>query len=189
MTELARLPGIGRKTAQRLTFHLLQQPDGQTIRLAAALQAVAAQVKPCSECGNLTETDPCAICGDPRRDAALLCVVEDVASLGVVERSTGFRGRYLVLGGRLSPLEGIGPESLRLGLLDTRLAGGQVRELILATNPSLEGEATATYIQQIAAGRGIRITRLARGLPVGGDLEYVDGVTLAHALHARQEVS
>lgn len=188
VTELARLPGIGRKTAQRLTFHLLQQPNGQTERLALALQVVAERVRPCSECGNPTEADPCGICGDPRRDASILCVVEDPASLGVVERSTGFRGRYIVLGGRLSPLEGVGPETLRLGLLQERLASGLVQELILATNPSLEGEATATYIQQVVAGRGVRVTRLARGLPVGGDLEYVDGVTLAHALQARQEV-
>ncbi|MFN2315261.1 MAG: recombination mediator RecR [Gemmatimonadales bacterium] len=189
VTELARLPGIGRKTAQRLTFHLLQQPNGQTERLALALQSVAERVHPCRECGNPTEADPCAICGDPRRDASILCVVEDPASLGVVERSTGFRGRYIVLGGRLSPLEGVGPETLRLGLLQDRLASGQIQELILATNPSLEGEATATYIQQVVAGRGVRVTRLARGLPVGGDLEYVDGVTLAHALQARQEVT
>ncbi len=189
VTELARLPGIGRKTAQRLTFHLLQQPNGQTERLATALHSVAERVHPCSECGNPTEVDPCGICGDPRRDAAVLCVVEDPASLGVVERSTGFRGRYIVLGGRLSPLEGVGPEALRLGLLHDRLASGLVQELILATNPSLEGEATATYIQQVVAGRGVRVTRLARGLPVGGDLEYVDGVTLAHALQARQEVT
>lgn len=188
VTELARLPGIGKKTALRLAFHLLQQPNGQVERLALALQAVAERVRPCSECGNLTEADPCAICSDPRRDPGVLCVVEDPAALGVVERATGFRGRYLVLGGRISPLEGVGPESLRMGLLEARLAGGLVQELILATNPSLEGEATATYIQQIVAGRGIRITRLARGLPVGGDLEYVDGVTLAHALQARQEV-
>lgn len=189
VTELARLPGIGKKTAQRLTFHLLQQSDGQVERLALALHAVAERVHACRECGNLTEGDPCGICADPRRDPAILCVVEDPAAVGVVERATGFRGRYLVLGGRLSPLEGIGPESLRLGLLETRLAGGAVREVILATNPSLEGEATATYIQQVVAGQGIRVTRLARGLPVGGDLEYVDGVTLAHALHARQEVT
>lgn len=189
VTELARLPGIGKKTAQRLIFHLLQQPNGQTERLAMALQSVAERVHPCSECGNPTEADPCGICSDPRRDPSVLCVVEDPASLGVVERSTGFRGRYIVLGGRLSPLEGVGPEALRLGLLHDRLASGLVQELILATNPSLEGEATATYIQQVVAGRGVRVTRLARGLPVGGDLEYVDGVTLAHALQARQEVT
>lgn len=189
VTEFARLPGVGRKTAQRLTYFLLHQPTGQAERLAAALQEVADRVRPCGQCGNPSETDPCAICADPGRDAAVLCVVEDPASLGVVERSTGYRGRYLVLGGRLSPLEGVGPEALRLGLLETRLAEGAVREVILATNASLEGEATATFVHQVVAGRGIRVTRLARGLPVGGDLEYVDGVTLAHALLARQEVA
>lgn len=188
VSELARLPGIGRKTAQRLVYHLIQQPAGQAERLAAALVTVAERVRPCGRCGNLTESDPCPICADPRRDGTVLCVVEDAASLNVVERSTGFRGRYLVLGGRLSPLEGVGPDALRLTLLDTRLGEGEVRELILATNASLEGEATATFIHQLATGRGVRVTRLARGLPVGGDLEFVDGVTLAHALVARQEV-
>jgi recombination protein RecR len=145
-------------------------------------------VHPCSECGNFTEADHCAVCADPRRDPALLCVVEEPSAVPVVERSTSFRGRYLVLGGRLSPLEGIGPEQLRLDLLRRRVELGVVREVILATNPSLEGEATATYIHQLLHGTGVRITRLARGMPVGGDLEYIDGVTLSHALDARQEV-
>ena len=189
ITELARLPGIGRKTAQRLTFHLLQQPSEQAGRLAAALVAVSERVRPCDECGNLTEEQPCAICQDPRRDAALLCVVEESSTVQVVDRSTEFRGRYHVLGGRLSPLDGVGPESLRLEHLVARVRDGGVREVILATNPSMEGEVTATYIQQLLAGQGVRVTRLARGLPMGGDLEYVDGVTLAHALVARQEIS
>ena len=188
IAELARLPGIGRKTAQRLTFHLLQQTSDQATRLAATLVAVAERVRPCEECGNLTEEQPCTICQDPRRDAGLLCVVEEASTLTVVDRSTDFRGRYHVLGGRLSPLEGIGPESLRIDRLLHRVEEGGVREVILATNPSMEGEVTATYIQQLLAGRGVRVTRLARGLPMGGDLEYVDGVTLAHALTARQEV-
>ena len=188
IAELARLPGIGRKTAQRLTFHLLQQTSDQVTRLAATLVAVAERVRPCEECGNLTEEQPCAICRDPRRDAGLLCVVEEASTLSVVDRSTDFRGRYHVLGGRLSPLEGIGPESLRIDRLLHRVDEGGIREVILATNPSMEGEVTATYIQQLLAGRGVRVTRLARGLPMGGDLEYVDGVTLAHALTARQEV-
>ncbi len=188
IAELARLPGIGRKTAQRLTFHLLQQTSDQVTRLAATLVAVAERVRPCEECGNLTEEQPCAICRDPRRDAGLLCVVEEASTLTVVDRSTDFRGRYHVLGGRLSPLEGIGPESLRIDRLLHRVEEGGIREVILATNPSMEGEVTATYIQQLLAGRGVRVTRLARGLPMGGDLEYVDGVTLAHALTARQEV-
>jgi recombination protein RecR len=186
IAELARLPGIGRKTAQRLTFHLLQQTSDQVTRLAATLVAVAERVRPCAECGNLTEEQPCAICRDPRRDAGLLCVVEEASTLAVVDRSTDFRGRYHVLGGRLSPLEGIGPESLRIDRLLRRVEEGGVREVILATNPSMEGEVTATYIQQLLAGHGVRVTRLARGLPMGGDLEYVDGVTLAHALTARQ---
>jgi len=189
IAELARLPGIGRKTAQRLTFHLLQQPPDQASRLAAALVAVGERVRPCETCGNVTEEQPCTICRDPRRDAGLLCVVEEASTVAVVDRSTDFRGRYHVLGGRLSPLDGIGPESLRLEPLLARVREGGVREVILATNPSMEGEVTATYIQQLLQGQGVRVTRLARGLPMGGDLEYVDGVTLAHALVARQEVS
>jgi recombination protein RecR len=188
ITELARLPGIGRKTAQRLAFHLLQQPPERVEHLAAALRAVAEKVRPCEGCGYLTETQPCDICRDPRRDAALLCVVEDPAAVATVERATEFRGRYHVLGGRLSPLEGVGPEQLRLDQLVRRVDEGGIREVILATNPSMEGEVTATYIQQLLAGRDVRVTRLARGLPMGGDLEYVDGVTLAHALVARQDV-
>jgi recombination protein RecR len=189
ITELARLPGIGRKTAQRLTFHLLQQPSEQAVRLSSALIAVTERVRPCAECGNLTEDQPCIICSDPRRDSGMLCVVEEASTVPVVDRSTDFRGRYHVLGGHLSPLDGIGPESLRLDHLVRRVREGGVREVILATNPSMEGEVTATYVQQLLAGLGVRVTRLARGLPMGGDLEYVDGVTLAHALLARQEVS
>ena len=188
ITELARLPGIGRKTAQRLTFHLLQQPPEIIGRLAAALVAVAERVRPCQECGNLTEDQPCAICADPRRDGTVLCVVEDASAVALVDRATDFKGRYHVLGGRLSPLDGVGPESLRLDRLVHRVREGGVREVILATNPSMEGEVTATYIQQLLAGHPVRVTRLARGLPMGGDLEYVDGVTLAHALVARQDV-
>jgi recombination protein RecR len=188
ITELARLPGIGRKTAQRLTFHLLQQPPEQVGRLASVLASVTERVRPCQECGNLTEDQPCAICGDPRRDGGVVCVVEEPSTVAVVDRSTDFRGRYHVLGGHLSPLDGIGPESLRLDRLVQRVRTGGVREVILATNPSMEGEVTATYIQQLLAGMGVRVTRLARGLPMGGDLEYIDGVTLAHALVARQDV-
>jgi recombination protein RecR len=188
ITELARLPGIGRKTAQRLTFHLLQQPPEAIKRLASALVAVSERVRPCQECGNLTEDQPCGICRDPRRDPAMLCVVEDASAVALVDHATDFKGRYHVLGGRLSPLDGVGPEALRLERLVRRVEQGEVREVILATNPSMEGEVTATYIQQLLAGHPVRVTRLARGLPMGGDLEYVDGVTLAHALVARQEV-
>jgi recombination protein RecR len=188
ITELARLPGIGRKTAQRLTFHLLQQPPEQVGRLASVLAQVTDRVRPCEECGNLTEDQPCSICQDPRRDPGVVCVVEEPSTVTVVDRSTDFRGRYHVLGGHLSPLDGVGPESLRLDSLVQRVRQGGVREVILATNPSMEGEVTATYIQQLLAGMGVRVTRLARGLPMGGDLEYIDGVTLAHALVARQDV-
>jgi recombination protein RecR len=189
ISELAKLPGIGRKTAQRLTFHLLQQPPEQVERLASVLASVSERVRPCGECGNLTEEQPCSICRDPRRDRGLVCVVEEPSTVGVVDRSTDFRGRYHVLGGRLSPLDGVGPEALRLDRLVQRVRDGGVREVILATNPSMEGEVTATYIQQLLVGMDVRVTRLARGLPMGGDLEYVDGVTLAHALVARQDVS
>lgn len=188
VTEFARLPGIGRKTAQRLAFHMVQQPGERLTRLAQALVSVGERVRPCAECGNLAEAESCELCRDPRRDAGLICVVEDAASVAVLERAGEYRGRYHVLGGRLDPLAGVGPEALRLDLLMARVAAGGVREVILATNPSMEGEVTATYVQQLLAGRGLRITRLARGLPVGGDLDYVDGVTLAHALSARQEV-
>lgn len=188
VAELARLPGIGRKTAQRLTFHLLQQPVEQVERLAAALHQVAERVHPCGTCGVLTESEPCEFCSDPRRDASLLCVVEEASAVAVVDRATSFRGRYHVLGGRLSPLDGVGPDALRLDELVARVDRDGIQEVILATNPSMEGEVTATYIQQILAERPVRVTRLARGLPMGGDLEYVDGVTLAHALTARQDV-
>jgi len=188
VAEFARLPGIGRKTAQRLAFHLVQQPGERLTRLAQALVTVAEQVRPCGTCGNLAEAELCDLCRDPRRDGTVLCVVEDPAAVAVLERAGEFRGRYHVLGGRLDPLQGVGPEALRLEALVRRVEGGGVREVILATNPSMEGEVTATYVQQLLANRGVRITRLARGLPVGGDLEYVDGVTLAHALTARQDV-
>lgn len=188
IAELARLPGIGRKTAQRLTFHLLQQGPAESARLARALDQVSATVRACGVCGYIAEEEQCEFCRDPRRDAGLLCVVEDAASVQAVERSTEFRGRYHVLGGRLSPLDGVGPEALRIDSLLERVRGGEVREVILATNPSMEGEVTATYLHQLLSGLGVRVTRLARGLPMGGDLEYVDGVTLAHALLARQDV-
>ncbi len=188
IAEFARLPGIGRKTAQRLTYHLLDQPAEQVSKLATCLTTVAERVRPCSVCGNPTEAEVCDICSDPRRDPAIVCVVEDPATVAVVERSTDFRGRYHVLGGHLSPLDGIGPEALRIATLVDRVRGGDVHEVILATNPSMEGEATSTYLQQALAALPTKVTRLARGLPVGGDLEYVDSVTLSHALTARQEV-
>ncbi len=190
ITELAKLPGIGRKTAQRLTYHLLRQPAAAPLQLAECLRVVAERVEPCTICGTPTEAGVCAYCRDPRRDASVVCVVEEPSAVEVVERSTEFRGRYHVLGGHLSPLDGVGPDALRLDPLVQRVREGEIREVILATNPSMEGEATATYIQQLLAreGEGVRVTRLARGLPMGGDLEYVDGVTLSHAMLAREDV-
>jgi recombination protein RecR len=187
-TELSKLPGIGRKTALRLTYHLLKQPPEQSRRLAAALGGLAERVRRCSACGNLTEQDPCAICADPRRDQSLLCVVEEASDIAAIERTGEFRGIYHVLGGRLSPLDGVGPEDLAMGSLADRVGRGSVREVIVATNPSLEGEATALYVQRQLAPHRVSVTRIARGLPVGGDLEYADGVTIAQALNARREM-
>ena len=190
VTELAKLPGIGRKTAQRLTFYLLKQPAETATRLADAIRDVRTRVTACSVCGTLTDGDPCAICTDPRRDAGLLCVVEEASDATAIERAGRFRGRYHVLGGRLSPLEGVGPEALHVDRLMARVTNGAgVREVIIATNPSMEGEVTATYLQQALKPTGVRVTRIARGLPVGGDLEYADGVTIAQALLARRDMS
>jgi recombination protein RecR len=185
-SELARLPGIGRKTALRLTYHLLKQPPEQSRRLADALQTLSEKVRPCSRCFNLTEEALCVICRDPRRDAALICVVEDAADIGAIERAGEYRGQYHVLGGRLSPLDGVTPDDLTIPQLLHRVEEGAVREVILATNPSLEGEATALYVQRQLVSFGLSVTRIARGLPVGGDLEYADGVTIAQALSARR---
>jgi recombination protein RecR len=185
-SELARLPGIGRKTALRLTYHLLKQPPEQSRRLADALQTLSDKVRPCSRCFNLTEEALCQICRDPRRDAALICVVEDAADIGAIERAGEYRGQYHVLGGRLSPLDGVTPDDLTIPQLLRRVEEGGVREVILATNPSLEGEATALYVQRQLTTFGVSVTRIARGLPVGGDLEYADGVTIAQALSARR---
>jgi len=190
VAELAKLPGIGRKTAQRLTFFLLKQPAETAERLAEAIRRVRGRVTACGTCGNLSEDDPCPICRDPRRDAALLCVVEESADVGAIERAGRYRGLYHVLGGRLSPLEGVGPDQLHLAQLVARVSNGSgVREVIVATNPSMEGEATATYLQQVLKPSGVRVTRIARGLPVGGDLEYADAVTIAQALSARRDMS
>jgi recombination protein RecR len=185
-TELARLPGIGRKTALRLTYHLLKQPTEQSRRLADALVTLSEKVKPCAHCYNLTEDEVCSICRDARRDASLICAVEEASDIGAIERAGEFRGLYHVLGGRLSPLDGIGPEDLTIPQLEQRVAGGQVREVIIATNPSIEGEATALYVQRKLSPYHLTVSRIARGLPVGGDLEYADGVTIAQALSARR---
>lgn len=186
--ELARLPGIGRKTAQRLVFHLLRQPPEQSRRLAESLVSLVERVRSCDRCRNFTESPLCAICADPRRDGQLICVVEEASDIASIERSSEFRGVYHVLGGRLSPLDGVGPDDLAIDALLARLAPEGIREVILATNPSLEGEATALYIQRQMASHQVRVTRIARGLPVGGDLEYADGVTIAQALSARREM-
>ncbi|MFS8637367.1 MAG: recombination mediator RecR [Gemmatimonadota bacterium] len=187
--EFARLPGIGRKTALRLTYHLLKRPPEEVRRLARALDGVVERVRACSRCGNLTEADPCALCQNPRRDPTLICVVEEASDIPAIERTGEYRGLYHVLGGRLSPLEGIGPAELNIQSLLARLGpGSEVREVILATNPSVEGEATAVYLQKLIRPLGVRVTRLARGLPVGGDLEYADGVTIAEALAGRREL-
>lgn len=187
--ELARLPGIGRKTALRLTYHLLKQSPDQSRRLAHALETLAERVRPCARCFNLTEEELCPICRDPRRDESVLCAVEDASDIGAIERSGEYRGLYHVLGGRLSPLDGVGPEDLTIRQLLGRVEAGTVREVIVATNPSLEGEATALYLQRQLAPQGVVVTRIARGLPVGGDLEYADGVTIAQALTARREMA
>lgn len=187
--ELARLPGIGRKTALRLTYHLLKRPEEEVKRLARALEAVAQEVRACSGCGNLTETELCGFCTNPRRDASTICVVEEAPDIAAIEQTGEYQGVYHVLGGRLSPLEGIGPDELNLhGLLARIRDGSQVREVIVATNPSVEGETTALYLQRLIHPLGPRVTRLARGLPVGGDLEYADGVTIAEALAGRRDL-
>ncbi|MFN8581515.1 MAG: recombination mediator RecR [Gemmatimonadaceae bacterium] len=187
--ELAKLPGIGKKTALRLTYHLLRQPKDRSIRLARALEVLAERVHPCPECHNPTEDERCAICRDPRRDSSVICAVEQASDIGAIERSGEFRGVYHVLGGRLSPLDGVSPSDLTVDHLVSRAVGSGVREVIVATNPSVEGEATALYLQHLLAARGVRVTRIARGLPVGGDLEYADGVTIAQALAARRDMT
>ncbi|MFP5355698.1 MAG: recombination mediator RecR [Gemmatimonadota bacterium] len=186
--ELSKLPGIGRKTALRLTYHLLKQPRERCVRLAHALETLADRVHPCPTCYNLTEDEECAICRDPRRDAGVICAVEEAADIGAIERAGEFRGRYHVLGGRISPLDGVGPEDLTVVALERRVSGGAVKEVIVATNPSVEGEATALYLHQVLAPHAVRVTRIARGLPIGGDLEYADGITIAQALSARREM-
>jgi recombination protein RecR len=187
-TELAKLPGIGRKTALRLTYHLLKQPAEQSRRLADAVMTLAERVHPCTRCYNLTEEETCSICRDVRRDPAMICAVEEASDIGAIERAGEFRGLYHVLGGRLSPLDGIGPEDLTIPQLVDRVSRGEIREVIIATNPSLEGEATALYVQRQLSRYHLTVSRIARGLPVGGDLEYADGVTIAQALTARREM-
>jgi recombination protein RecR len=189
ITELTRLPGLGRKSAQRIAFHLLRSPEAESKRLAAAIVDLKANVHDCSVCGNVTETDPCALCADPRREDATLCVVEQPMDVLALERTGEFRGRYHVLKGALSPVDGIGPDQLRLRELVERVRRGGVSEVIVATNPTAQGEATALYIARLLQSEPhVRVTRIARGVPMGSDLEFSDQVTLARALSGRKEI-
>jgi len=187
--ELNKLPGIGPKSAQRLAYHLLQAPPERTRDLADAIMAVKQNLRLCSNCLNITDIDPCGICADGARDATRICVVEEAIDILPLERTKKFRGLYHVLHGVISPGDGIKPEDLRIRELLERLNSGRIVEVILATNPNAEGEATSLYIQRLVSPLGIRVTRLARGLPFGGDLEYADDVTLSRALEGRQEMS
>jgi recombination protein RecR len=184
--ELGRLPGVGPKSAQRIAFHILQSDPVDVRRLAHALNEVKEKVRFCAICGNVSESERCRVCLDPRRDLSVICVVEEPKDVVAVERTREFRGRYHVLGGAISPIEGVGPDDLRIRELMTRLADGAVTELILATDPNLEGEATATYLARLLKPMGLKVTRLASGLPVGGDLEYADEVTLGRAFEGRR---
>jgi recombination protein RecR len=186
--ELARLPGIGEKTAQRLAFHILEAGAGYAEGLASAITGVVRDVRLCSSCQTLTAQDPCPICADPRRDGRMLCVVEGVPDLVAVERTHEYRGRYHVLHGALSPLDGVGPGDLKIRELLLRLEASPVDEVIVATNPDVEGEATALYLTKLLKPLGLKVTRIAQGVPMGGDLEYADQVTLARALAGRREL-
>ena len=186
--SLRCLPGVGPKSAQRMAFHLLEHNRDGGRQLAEALNLAMDKVGNCQECRNLSEEVVCNLCANERRDRSQLCVVETPADVQALEQSTGFKGLYFVLMGHLSPLDGIGPEALGLDLLETRLATGQVKELILATNPTVEGEATAHFVGEMARAHGVRPTRIAHGVPMGGELEYIDGGTLSHAFAGRQEV-
>lgn len=184
--ELGRLPGVGPKSAQRIAFHMLQQDAVDVQRLVDALTQVKAKVRFCETCFNIAEGPQCRICADPRRDLTSICVVEEPKDVVAIERTREFRGRYHVLGGAISPIDGIGPDDLHFRELMTRLASAEVTEVIIATDPNLEGEATASYLARFLKGMGIKITRLASGLPVGGDLEYADEVTLGRAFEGRR---
>jgi recombination protein RecR len=186
--ELYKLPGIGPKSAQRLAYYILRQPAAEARALAAAILEVKEKIAFCSLCQNVTDVDPCRLCTDERRDRSAICVVEEPQDVMVVERSGSYKGLYHVLHGAISPMDGIGPEDLKIKALLDRLEAGGVTEVILATNPNLEGEATAMYLARLLRPLGVKVTRLARGLPVGGDLEYADDVTLARALEGRQEM-
>ena len=187
--ELGRLPGVGPKSAQRNAFYLLQADEDQAKRLAEVLTEVKERVRFCEKCGNVAEADLCNICRDPRRSKASICVVEESKDVQAIERTREFKGLYHVLGGAISPIEGIGPDNLRIKELVARLADPEIKEIIIATDPNLEGEATATYLTRMLSPMGITISRLASGLPVGGDLEYADEITLGRAFEGRRTVS
>jgi recombination protein RecR len=186
--ELARLPGIGRKTAQRLAFHLLTVEEVDARRLAAAVVEMRERIRSCSRCFNVAAEEECAICRDPKRDQSALCVIERAQDIGVVERTQEFKGRYHVLGGALSPIGGVGPAQLHIAELEKRVDAEGVREVIVATNPTLEGDATALYLARVLKPHGVKVTRLAMGLPVGSDLDYADELTLGRALSNRLEL-
>ena len=186
--ELGRLPGVGPKSAQRIAFHLLQADPEDVSRFVEALTQVKAKVRFCATCGNIAEEELCQICRDSRRDPGVICVVEEPKDVVAIERTREFRGTYHVLGGAISPIDGVGPDDLRIRQLMARLASGTVTEIILATDPNLEGEATASYLARLIKPMGLRVTRLASGLPVGGDLEYADEVTLGRAFEGRRQV-
>lgn len=186
--ELGRLPGVGPKSAQRIAFYILGADPEDVQRLASALTEVKARVRFCEVCGNVSEEDQCRICRDPRRNPALLCVVEEAKDVVAIERTREFRGRYHVLGGAINPIDGVGPDDLRIRELMTRLADGEISEVIIATDPNVEGEATATYLVRMLRPMGLTISRLASGLPVGGDLEYADEITLGRAFEGRRPV-
>jgi recombination protein RecR len=187
--ELGRLPGVGPKSAQRIAFYLLQADEDQAKRLAEVLTEVKERVRFCEKCGNVAEAELCNICRDPRRSKASICVVEESKDVQAIERTREFKGLYHVLGGAISPIEGIGPDNLRIKELIARLADPEIKEIIIATDPNLEGEATATYLTRMLSPMGITISRLASGLPVGGDLEYADEITLGRAFEGRRTVS
>lgn len=186
--ELGRLPGIGPKSAQRIAFHIIQSERVDVTRLVDVLRTVKERVKFCTECGNISEEELCRICRDPRRDATLICVVEESKDVMAIEKTREFRGKYHVLGGAISPIDGIGPEQLRIRELMVRLANPDIAEIIIATDPNLEGEATASYLIRQIRPMGIKVSRLASGLPVGGDLEYADEVTLGRAFEGRRTI-
>lgn len=186
--EFSKLPGIGPKSAQRLAYHVLRAPEDDALALARALADVKERIVFCGTCFNITEHDPCPLCESDNRDRTLVCVVEQPLDVLVVERTGGFRGLYHVLHGALNPIDGVGPEQLRIGELVARVEAGDVSEVIMATNPTLEGEATSMYVQRLLQPLGVRVTRLARGLPSGADLEYMDDLTLSRALEGRQEL-